>query len=132
MRMRMAHFTGLIHRAHTDLVSLRPPPKAHKLCRAGESVKVVDDVIELVRLLHFPQTERRADLHAHVEDDAGAAQAAERGEEQVWLLIPGTSDLRTVGQQQTDGLHVGRENAVVDARPVGSRGEHTGEGLLGD
>jgi len=92
----------------------------------------VDDVIELVRLLLFPQTERGADLHADVEDDAGAAQAAERGEEQVGLVIPGASDLGSVCQQQTDGLDVGREDAVVDARAVRSCGQHTGEGLLGD
>lgn len=123
---------GLIHRTHTDVVGLREPPKAHKLCRAGDSVKVVDDVIEFVCLLHFSQLERRADRHAHVENDAGAAQAAERGEEEVWLVVSGASDLGSVGQEQTDGLHVSREDSVIDARPVRSGSEHAGESLLGD
>jgi len=99
-------FTGLIHRAHTDLIGLRPPPKAHKLGGTNDSVKVVDDVIELVRLLYLSQTERGAHLHAYVEDDAGAAQTAEGGEEQVWFVITGAGDLGSIGQQQTDALDV--------------------------
>ena len=129
-RSVVTYFTGLIHRAHADLVGLRPPPKAHKLGRASDGVKVVDDVIEPVRLLYLAQTEGGADLHAHVEDDAGAAEAAEGGEEEVWVMISGASHLGSVCLEQTHGLDVGREHAVVDARAVGSCGEHTGEGLL--
>jgi len=130
--MMISYFMGLIHRTHADLLALRPPPESHKLGRVGDMVKVVDDVIELVCLLYFAQTERRGDCHAYVEDDAGAAKAAKGGKEEVWLVISGAGDLGSIGQEQMHGLHMGGENPVVDARPVGGCGQHTGEGLLGD
>lgn len=126
------YFMGLIHRTHADLLALGPPPESHKLGRVSDMVKVVEDIIEFVCFLYFAQTERRGDCHAYVEDDAGASEAAERGKEEVRLVISGAGDLGSIGQEQTHGLHMGRQNPVVDARPVRSCGQHTGEGLLGD
>jgi hypothetical protein len=122
----------LVHRAYSDGVCLRPPPEAHELGRGSDIVQLVDDVIEFEGFLYFSQAESCADLHSDVKNDAGAAQATERGVEQVWLVIAGARDLCSISLEQAHSLHVRRKNSVMDARAVGGCGYHTGERLFRD
>jgi hypothetical protein len=75
---------------------LRPPPEAYKLGRDSDIVQLIDDVIEFEGFLYFSQAESWADFHPDVKNNAGAAQATERGVEQVWLMISGASDLCSI------------------------------------
>lgn len=97
-----------------------------------DRVEVSHHVVEGMRLLDLLQPERGLDLEGYFEDEAGAAEPADRREEQIRVLLARAARARSVCEEQDEGLHVHREDGVLHAGAVGGGGDDAAEGLVGD
>lgn len=129
---RRTHLVGSVRRADAHDVRLGEPPEAHVLGAVGNPVEVLRDVVKWDGLLCLLQTKRGAHLELDLEDEAGAAEPAERREEEVGVCVAGAADAGAVGEEQREGLDVRGDDLEVHAGAVGGGGDDAGEGLVGD
>ena len=102
------------------------------LGRVGEAVEVLDDAVKGDRLLCLLEAEGGADLELDLEDEAGAAESAEGGEEEVRVLETRAADAGAVCEEEDEGEHVGGDDLEVHTGAVGGGGDDTGQGLVGN
>jgi hypothetical protein len=98
----------------------------------GDPVDVLDDVSKGDGLLRLLEPERGPDLELDLKDETGAAEAGERSEEEVRVVLAGAAPAGAVGEKEGEGKHMGGDDLEVRAGAVGGGGDHAGEGLVGD
>lgn len=68
------------------------------LCSPDKGVDISEALMKRQRLLSFLEAKRRLHLQRDGQDKARAAEAANRGEEEIGSLLAGTGDAGAVGQ----------------------------------
>lgn len=131
-RRRETHLERFVEGADADDVCLGEPPEADEVVDAGEVADVADKVIEGAALLALLETERVLDVEGDVEDEAGTADAADGGHEEVGALLAGTADAGAVREEEGEGADVHGEHGLVEAGAMGGGRDDTAEGLVGD
>lgn len=111
----MTYLTRPVRDAEPDFVSLREPPHADVLARGGDLVQPVDCLVQANGLANLPEVERRFDLQSDRYQETGATETAEGGHEEIMILSSGTSDDRSVRQEQTKGENMGGNHPKGDA-----------------
>lgn len=111
----MTYLTRPVRDAQPDLVCLREPPHADVLARGRELVQTLDGLVQANGLANFLEVERGLDLQGDRDQEAGAAETAQGGHEEVGVLSSGTSNDRSVRQEQSEGEHMRGNHSVVDA-----------------
>lgn len=102
------------------------------LTRLNKAVQPSDAFLKRQRLADLPEPKRRLDLQRDGQDKTGAAEAANRSEEEIGSLLAGTAYARAVCQQQGQGDDVSGDHAVIDACSVRRGGDDATERLVGD
>ena len=131
-RRRETHLERFVEGADADDVGLGEPPEADKVVDAGEVADVADKVVEGAALLVLEEAERGLDVEGDVEDEAGAADAADGGHEEVVALLAGAADAGAVCEEEGEGADVHGEHGLVEAGAMGGGRDDTAEGLVGD
>lgn len=121
-----------IHGTNADDVCLREPPVAQVLRGVNHGVHAAEGVVKGERLLGLLEPERGLYVEGDLEHDAGAAEAAKGGHEEVRALIARTADARAICEKEDEGEDVHGKDGEVDAGAVGSGGHYACEGLVGD
>lgn len=69
---------------------------------ARDGVEVVCNVVKGNGLLGLLQTERGADLQLNLQNETGAAEAAQGRNEELGVILPRTADFGAIGKEDDE------------------------------
>ena len=125
-------FRSAIRAADADSAALWVPPEADVLRPRHDPVEAAHDVLKRHRLLHLAQPERGLERELHGHDEARAAHARERREEERAALGARAGDELAAREQHRERDHVAREHLELEPGAVRRGREDAAEGLRRD
>ena len=80
----------------------------------GKVVQILDRLIQTNGLANLLEVERGLDLQGDGDEETGATETTEGGHEEIRVQCPGTSDERSVCQEEPESEHMGGYHPIGD------------------